>query len=204
MATGPEAAGGFSLAASTFLLIFVNELADKSRIVGLLLAGAYRSRWPVFWGMTLAYVVLEGLAVLAGGWVGNAAPQRLVLMGAGLLFLGFGAAALYWAEDAEEGAKGWLEKVKGWGPFAVSFAATGAAEMGDRTQLACAALSAQSGAPWTVYLAAVAALALLNVATVFLGDWLSSRVDATKLQKAGGAVFLVAGAALLVRGFQLP
>ncbi len=118
--------------------------------------------------------------------------------------MGFGGAALYWAEEAEEGARGWLEKAKGWGPFAVSFAATGAAEMGDRTQLACAALSAQSGAPWTVYLAAVAALALLNLATVFLGDWLSSRVDTPKLQKAGGVVFLLAGATLLVRGFRLP
>ena len=154
--------------------------------------------------MTLAYVVLEGLAVLAGGWLAGAAPERLVLMGAGLLFLAFGSAALYWAEDAEEGAKGWLEKAKGWGPFAVSFAATGAAEMGDRTQLACAALSAQSGSPWTVYASAVAALALLNAATVFLGDWLSARIDHAKLQKAGGAIFIVAGAALLARGFRLP
>jgi putative Ca2+/H+ antiporter (TMEM165/GDT1 family) len=204
MATGPEAAGGLSLAASTFFLIFVNELADKSRVVGLLLAGTYRSRWPVFWGMTLAYAVLEGLAVLAGGWLGSAVPERLVLMGAGVLFLGFGGAALYWAEEADDGARGLLEKAKGWGPFVVSFVATGAAEMGDRTQLACAALSAQSGSPWTVYAAAVAALALLNVATVFLGDWLSARIDGPKLQKAGGAVFLVAGAALLVRGFRLP
>lgn len=154
--------------------------------------------------MTLAYVVLEALAVLAGGWVGTAAPERLVLMGAGVLFLGFGGAALYWAEEAAEGARDWLEKARRWGPFAVSFAATGAAEMGDRTQLACAALAAQSASPWTVYVGAVAALTLLNLATVFLGGAISERFDAAKLQKAGGAVFIVAGLALLIRGFRLP
>ncbi|TBR16810.1 TMEM165/GDT1 family protein [bacterium] len=204
MTAGPEAAAATTVAASTFLIIFVNELADKSRVVGLLLAGAFRARWPVFWGMTLAYVVLEGLAVLAGGWVSVAAPQRLVLMGAGALFLGFGGASFYWAEEAADGARDWLEKAKRWGPFAVSFAATAAAEMGDRTQLACVALAAESGSPWAVYLGSVAALGLLNLATVFLGDWLSQRIDAVKLQKAGGAVFVVAGAALVIRGFRLP
>lgn len=172
--------------------------------MGLLLAGAYRSRWPVFWGMTLAYALLEGAAVLAGEWVGGAAPKRLVIMGAGLLFVGFGAAALRFAEEAEEEARGWLERVRAWGPFAVSLAATSAAEFGDRTQLACAALAAESGRPWTVWAASVSALAFLNLLTVFLGDWIAARLDMAKLQRAGGVVFLAAGAALLVQGFRLP
>lgn len=172
--------------------------------MGLLVAGTYRARWPVFWGMTLAYALLEGVGVLAGGWLAGAAPKRLVMMGAGLLFVGFGGAALWWAEEAEEGARGWLQKLDGWGPFAVALAATSVAEMGDRTQLACAALAAESGRPWTVYFASLSALALLNLATVFLGEWLSKRLDLAKLHKAGGAVFIVGGALLLAKALRLP
>ena len=189
-----------SLAASTFLVILVGELADKSRAVGLILAAAYRKPWPVFWGMTLAYAVLDGVAVLAGTWLHASLSPRLVCLGAGALFTGVGAAAFLWAEEAEEGARRWLEKAEAWGPFAVSFAAVAAAELGDRTQLAAAALSAESGRPWTVFAAALAALASLNAVTVALGGWLSARLDIAKVQKAGGALFLALGLALLYKG----
>ena len=199
-----EAAGAFSLAASTFALIFVNELADKSRVVGLLLAGTYRSPWPVFWGMTLAYAVLEGIAVLAGGWLHGSLSPRLIYLGAGLLFIGLGGAAFMMAEEAEEGAKSWLERVKEWGPFAVSFVGTAAAEMGDRTQLAAAGLSAESGRPLVVYIGAVSALALLNLLTVAMGDWLSARLNMTLVHKGGGALFVLLGAVLVYQGISLP
>lgn len=199
-----EAAGAYSLAASTFALIFVNELADKSRVVGLLLAGTYRSPWPVFWGMTLAYAVLEAVAVLAGGWLHGSLTPRLVYLGAGLLFIGLGGAAFLLADEAEDGARGWLERVKGWGPFAVSFVGTAAAEMGDRTQLAAAGLSAESGRPWVVYVGAVSALALLNLLTVAMGDWLSARLDMALVHKAGGALFVLLGAVIVYQGLSLP
>lgn len=197
------AAGASALAASTFLLIFVNEIADKSRVVALLLIGTYRTRWPVFWGMTLAYAVTDLAAVLAGGWLHASLPERLVWMGSGLLFLGFGAAALFFADEAEEGAKGLLAKAQGWGPFVVSFAATAAAEMGDRTQLASAALAAESGRAWPVYLGAMAALALLNLLTVLAGEKLAARLSPTVLHKAGGGLFIGGGLWLLWRGFAL-
>lgn len=198
------AAGPFSLLASTFALIFVNELADKSRVVGLLLVSTYRSRWPVFWGMTLAYAVLEGLAVLAGGWLHGSLSPRLIYLGAGLLFAGLGAAAFLLSEEAEEGARDWLERVKAWGPFAVSFVGTAAAEMGDRTQLAAAGLSAESGRPWIIYIGAVSALALLNLLTVAMGEWLTQRLNMEMVHKGGGALFVLLGAILIYQGLCLP
>ncbi|MBI5597394.1 MAG: TMEM165/GDT1 family protein [Elusimicrobia bacterium] len=204
MPAATEAAGAFSLAASTFALIFVNELADKSRVVGLLLAGTYRSRWPVFWGMTLAYAVLTAVAVLAGGWLHGSLSPRLIYLGAGLLFAGLGSAAFFLADEAEEGAKGWLERVKHWGPFAVSFVGTAAAEMGDRTQLASAGLSAESGHPFVVYGGALAALALLNLLTVLMGDWLSTRLNMALVNKGGGALFILLGCVLVYQGLALP
>ena len=191
-----------SLAASTFLLIFVAELADKSRMVGLILASTYRRPWPVFWGMTLAYAVLDGGAVLAGGWLHASLAPRLVYLGTGALFVGLGAAVFVWAEEAEEGARRWLDKAGKWGPFAVSFAAVAVAEMGDRTQLAVAALSAESGRALTVFAAALSALAFLNALTVALGGWLSERLDMAKVHKAGGALFIVLGLALLYKGLR--
>lgn len=190
------------LAAQTFLLVFIAELADKSRLVGLLLVSAFpKHPFSVFGGMTLAYVVLDGGAAFLGGRLPGLVPPRALAAAAGLLFIGFGAAALWLAEEGEAKARALLERGHAWGPFFLSLAAVGLGELGDRTQLATAALAAESGRPWPVLTGALGALAALNVLTVLAGEAVARRVPLKKLQLLGGVLFLLIGAAMLVRAF---
>ncbi len=77
-----------SIIISSFTLLFVAEMGDKSQLMAMTLAHRYRVL-PVISGVFLAFLVLNLLAV----WVGEAlfryVPQHLVLLAAGGLFLFF-------------------------------------------------------------------------------------------------------------------
>lgn len=186
---------------TAFWLIGVAELGDKSRLAGLMLASAFRAPWPVFVGMTLAYAALDGMAAAAGGALPTVVPERFVAIGAGLLFIAFGAAAIFFSEKAEASAREWLEKNRHWGPFAVSFAMIAVSEMGDRTQLATAALAGQTGRPWMVLGGCLSSLALLNAVTVWLGEALAKRVSMHLISRAAGVLFAALGVVMIWRAW---
>ena len=83
-----------------------------------------------------------------------------------------------------------------------TFALVFVAELGDKTQLAALALSADSNRPWAVFLGASAALVLSSGIAVILGTVLHRVMPEgmTKIiQYAAGALFLVAGVVTIVR-----
>lgn len=186
-------------ALTAFLLVGVAELGDKSRLVGLLLAATFRAPWPVFWGMTAGFLLLHAPSVWLGARLGALASPAWVGRASGALFVVLGAAALTLSEKGEAAARDWLERRRHWGPFWLSAAAVAGSELLDRTQLACAALSARTGRPWAVLAGTTAALALLDAATVWLGAALAARVPMGAVYKISGALFLAAGAALLLK-----
>lgn len=186
---------------AAFAVIFLAELADKSRIAGLLLVSVYRRPLPVFLGMTAGYALLQGLSVWLGSLLPGVLPGAWVRGAAGALFLAFGAACFLLGEEREEEARDWLRRMEAWGPFWVSCAVTAASEAADRTQLATVALTAESGAPRAVFAGAMSALTLLNAATVWLGERIARRVSAKALRRLAGAFFLAFGAAMLAAAF---
>lgn len=185
---------------SAFGLILVTEIADKSRIAGLLLATTFRAPWKIFFGMTLGYALLEGIAVAVGGAAPSFISAQWLTRGAGALFIALGIAAIAFSDEVEEHAKKWIGKVESWGPFLVSFAAIAVSEIADRTQITAAALSAQSGRPWPVYAGAMASLTLLNALTVWVGDKIAARFNSRTVHRVAGICFILFGVLILARG----
>ena len=188
---------------TAFFLIFFAELADKSRVVGLLLSTRFSSPVAVFFGMTLGYALLDGLGVYFGGAITRVLPRVWISAGVGILFVVTGGASLLFAEKTEAKVSTWLERVNHWGPFFVSLAAISISEMGDRTQIAAGALSAETNKPWLVFSGTLAALALLNLLTVWAGKTIAQKIPAQKIQKGAGLLFLVVGLVVLFNTFFL-
>jgi len=67
------------------------------------------------------------------------------------------------------------------------------AELGDKTQLAVISLVTRHGRPGAVFVAAVAALALVTLLGVLGGQALSRLVPAALLHKASAVVFIALG-----------
>jgi putative Ca2+/H+ antiporter (TMEM165/GDT1 family) len=113
---------------TSFGVIFLAELPDKTALATLLLAARYRAR-PVVLGAWLAFLVQTVVAVGAGGLL-HLLPERGVRTAAGVGLLVF--AVLAWRRRE--------------------------AEWGDLTQFATAALAAQERDPLAVGVGAIAAL----------------------------------------------
>ncbi len=82
------------LFASTFGLIFLAELGDKTQLATLALSASSDSRWIVFLAAASALVLTSALGVLAGEAVTRVVPAIWIQRAAGLSFVALGALLL--------------------------------------------------------------------------------------------------------------
>jgi len=75
---------------STFGLLFVAELGDKTQLAVLSLASRTQATWPVFWGATLALSAVTGLGVVGGESLRKRIPEHVVLWVSALAFVAMG------------------------------------------------------------------------------------------------------------------
>lgn len=75
---------------STFGLVFLAELGDKTQLATLSLAASGRSRFAVFLGAAAALILTSGIAVLLGSALANVVPELWIrrVAGAGFLVMG--------------------------------------------------------------------------------------------------------------------
>jgi Ca2+/H+ antiporter, TMEM165/GDT1 family len=75
---------------STFGLVFLAELGDKTQLATLSLSASGHSRLAVFLGSAGALVLTSALAVLAGAALARAVPAVWIQRAAGLGFIVMG------------------------------------------------------------------------------------------------------------------
>lgn len=86
------------------------------------------------------------------------------------------------------------QAVAKWQVFASTFLTIFLAEMGDKTQIATLLMTAESHAPWVIFLGASTALFLTSLVGVLLGRWLASRLSPQTLDRSAAIMLLgVAG-----------
>ncbi len=78
-----------------------------------------------------------------------------------------------------------------WGVFFSTFITIFLAELGDKTQVATLLLSAESQAPFVVFLGAGLALVSTSLVGVLLGQWMSKRVSEETLDTCAGILLLL-------------
>ena len=140
---------------STFAIIGLAEFGDKTQIALVCLSAKYRPR-SVFIGALLAFALVDGVSALIGGAIAPFIPAFWIGLGAGISFLIFGLFTLFSKEDT-------IVKIKEHSNIVTtSFFLIAVMEIGDKTQLAVVALSAEYGAPIQVFLGVMLAFALLT------------------------------------------
>jgi len=85
-----------------------------------------------------------------------------------------------------------------WRVLASTFGLIFLAELGDKTQLAAIAMSAESKAPVAVFLGAVLALALVTLIGVAIGGTLTRVIPARYIRIAAGGLFVIIGILMLI------
>ncbi len=79
---------------SSFVMIFLAELGDKTQISTFALAADTRSMLSVFLGASGALVLTSLIAVVLGGVIGRFVPDKLIKIVSAAVFIGFGVLTL--------------------------------------------------------------------------------------------------------------
>lgn len=80
-----------------------------------------------------------------------------------------------------------------WKVLMTTFGTIFLAELGDKTQLAAILMTSKTGQPLSVFLGAVAALALVTMLGVAAGEGLLSLIPAHLLKKGAAVAFMLVG-----------
>ena len=180
---------------STFVVIFIAELPDKTALA-VLMVSSRRNPLGIYLGVCAAYLVHNSVAVLAGSFL-TLLPHHWVQTGAGILFIVF--ALMMWLQRGEARRKPQLERgVPFWKSAWTGFFVIFVAEWGDLTQLATATLAAKSGQPLTIYLASTSALWIASSLFVLAGYYSQKFIPHRLLQILAGLAFGVVGILLLL------
>jgi len=179
-------AESLSISISTFTLITLAEVGDKSQLVCMTLAARHR-HWPVILGAATAFLVLNALAVLFGAGVAAWVPERVTAGLVAVLFGAYGIHALYKQDDDE--SVDVMER-SGRGIFLTTLLLIFVAEFGDKTQIAVAGL-ASSLDPLPVWLGATTALIMVSILGVWAGRTVLQRLPLRWLHRISGGVFLL-------------
>lgn len=180
--------------AATFLVVLSVELPDKTLVATLVLSTKYRP-WPVLIGVTAAFFVQCLVAVTAGQLL-HLLPHR-VLLGVVALLFAAGAFVLLrearrtTAADDPETDDPPEPDVSTRRMVTTSFGVLFAAEWGDASQLATAALTARYAEPVTVFAGAFIALVGVAALAVVLGQVILRVVPLVWIHRIAGLLFAV-------------
>jgi len=173
------------------LAVGLAEMGDKTQLSILLLSSRTNEYARLLLGVMLAFLLADGFAILVGSWVNEVIPVHLVKVVSGLVFILFGILILKGeSEDEDTGS------LSAKGAFISGFSMIFLSEWGDKTQIA-SALFATEYDPRMVFLGVMIALFALTVMAIFLGRYLSQRIDRKAITRAAGIVFLLIGLSFL-------
>lgn len=174
------------------LAVGLAEMGDKTQLSILLLSSRTREYFRLLLGVMLAFLLADGIAILVGSWVTNVIPVHLVKLFSGLVFILFGMLILKGDQDDVEESNLSAKRA-----FVSGFSMIFLSEWGDKTQIA-SALFATEYNPRMVFIGVMIALLLLSIMAIFLGKYLSGRIDRKVITRIGGAVFLLIGLSFLL------
>jgi putative Ca2+/H+ antiporter (TMEM165/GDT1 family) len=181
---------------STFGLIFLAELGDKTQLTAMALALRYP--WQrIFAGIAAAFTVLNLAAVLVGKLLFLLLPIFWLTLVSALLFLYFGYSTLRHACDSgdDEDAPPPTAATAIRTAFIMIFMA----ELGDKTQLVTASQAAQHSDSLmglsTVFAASTLALWIVSLIGIFAGRQLVRFIPLCWIHRTAGFMFLLFGAA---------
>ena len=184
-----------------FLTEFIAEMGDKTQLMLIALTSKYKLR-DIILGTAAAILVLNGLAVLAGGLVSEFIPAWLIKIIAAFAFLYFAAATIT-GDDDEDEEEGGKTKIQ-FAPLAV-FCTFFVAALRDKTQLTAITFGANEGmsSALIVWLGCSLGLFLADILGMLLGYLLKSKTPEGLLNTLAFAIFSVFGVFTLYQGLKL-
>ena len=176
------------VALTTFAVIALAELPDKTALASLVLGTRYRPA-PVLVGIGAGFAVQVVLAVAAGNLL-RLLPHRLLQVVVAALFLVGATVLIFGHKRGEEATEETRRTDRFWPAAWASFAVVAVAEFGDLTQVLIANLVARYHDPIAVGVASLVAMWAVSAGAVIGGKALLRLVPVTLVTRAAAAVMI--------------
>jgi len=177
-------------------LVAIAEIGDKTMLLAICLAAAWRRPVPILAGILVATLANHALAAGLGAVLGSWLEGPWIKWALGLAFLAFAAWALIpdRFDEAPPGARR-----SGWSVFWATTAAFFLVEMGDKTQVATAALGARFPAE-VLFVAAGTTFGMMiaNAPAVLIGEAAATRLPLKYIRWAAALGFAATGVWVLL------
>ena len=182
---------------------FIAEMGDKTQLMLIALTSKYKIR-DILIGTAAAIMVLNGIAVLAGGLVSEFVPTWLIRIIAACAFMYFAISTLAGEDEEEEDGEGKTGLLSRFAALAV-FSTFFVAELGDKTQLTAITFGANEGmgAGLIVWSACCIGLFAADILGMMAGYLLKSKMPEGFLHGIAFIVFSVFGIVTLRQGLLL-
>jgi len=179
--------------AASFVLVALAELGDKTQIAVITLSSRFKAL-SVFCGAMLAFLLTTGIAVAIGDALALILPTFWIRILAATIFLIFGVYTIVSKKEETQ------IQTKNGTRNAVfsSFSLITLMELGDKTQFAVIALSAQYEFSLLVYLGVMLAFAFITGLGATAGAALTKFVPLKHIQVGSGIIFILLGVVLLI------
>jgi putative Ca2+/H+ antiporter (TMEM165/GDT1 family) len=174
---------------SSFLMVVIAELGDKTQISTIILSSKYKSI-SVFFGSFLGLIFIDGLSILMGNIISIFIPINLINLVSGLLFIILGIYTLLF--KAEEDIKNFKFSM------VTSFILVATMELGDKTQITTLILAIKYNAIIFVFLGIIFAYLLIIGLGVFIGKKLLKFIPQRYLRIFSSFLFLTFGIVFLI------
>ena len=162
------------------------ELGDKTQLSVLLLSSKTEKHLHLLFGVILAFLIVDGIAIMAGSWIITIVPIKFVKMASGAIFIIFGLLMLMSRGDDDK------NKTLYKNAFLSGFVLIFLTEWGDKTQIS-AALFATKFNVILVLCGTMIALTILSVMAVYFGKFISERINKKLLTRITGSIFIIMG-----------
>ncbi|MBI3804357.1 MAG: TMEM165/GDT1 family protein [Nitrospirae bacterium] len=171
----------------SFLLVALGEMGDKTQLLAFSLAARFRDRWSIMAGILVATVLNHALASSLGAWMAERISPSFLSGAVGVSFLLFGVWALK-PDRFEE-----TERPTRFGTFVTTASLFFLAEIGDKTQLATAALAAKYQSVLFVTVGTTLGMLASDGLAVFFGEKFSERVQTQWIRRTAAGLFFLFG-----------
>jgi len=180
---------------ASFVLVAVAELGDKTQIAVITLASRFKA-FSVFSGAMLAFLVTTGIAVAIGDTLALVLPTFWIRITVATIFLIFGIYTIYTIISRKSETQVKTKNARN--AVFSSFSLITLMELGDKTQFAVIALTAEYEFPLLVYLGVMMAFAFITGLGATLGTALTKLVPLKHIQLGSGIIFILLGIVFLI------
>ena len=176
-------------------VVALGEMGDKTQLLAIVLAAAFRRPWPIVAGILVATLANHAAAGAVGGWVAHALGPDLLRWVIGVSFVAMAGWMLIPDKLDDDGDARDPRR----GVFWTTVIAFFLAEMGDKTQIATVMLAARFTHDYIwVVMGTTLGMMLANAPVVWLGEKIVRRVPIKLVHGVSAAIFLVLGVLMIV------